>query len=896
MTHCLIALCLTCAIAAAAGDDRSRRVTIDDFLNKEYIYRTTVSPDGEWIAATVLRSRKADELHPKPRIRTGEARCDLWLIRRDGTERRNLTEGKVDLPWLRPAVWSPDGGRIAMFGTEDGTATWGVYVWDMSTKKLKRISARSVANDYGISRQWDPAWISNTSVLAAVYPENLPEGFFSWLPATKARSRAVAAWEKAERGTEPAVSALESGVGRNPGELPPSGLPEDVGPSEIQAIDVVTGRSTTLAKVVLDDYHSTDMLLSPDRSQLAVLAGVDIEPLDPKFKHGFTEMYPISQNHQHSRLGFVSIAKPGQVRWVDGDNFMRMESWSPDGKKVAVRARKALWDIETNEMFSVEAATAKARRLLSDDYKVVSADYMDLAAVWTDDNRPVVRARKTKGEGVKELQKARVDWWRIEGGNVPTHLTAAMPSVPVQLHSTGRPNQFAGVADGDLWKIDAADGSFKNLTAAFEPKVADLSMPDESGQPAIGSPEIVLRTVEDGSSRFYRLSPDSDGTASAVKIPIPPGHDTGPDVSVTLDSFTPRRSLTLFREDGPNGSFLQSSDGRSSRFSELLALNQNPAKIAWAEQQVLIEYRGVDGQLLKGVVLLPPDYEEGKRYPLVTKVYGGEVFTEKLKAVRKDLELQLLAARGYAILLPSIPLPPEGTKNDNYLDIPKGVIPAVDKAIELGIADPDRLGVMGHSYGGYSTYVMVTYTNRFKAAIAMNGPSNQTSFWGEYEAMGRYSANPQWELQHIGNTESGQSNLAVPPYEDPWGYVYNSPLFQADRINTPLIIIHGDLDFVPITQAEQMFTALYRQGKRARFLRYWGEHHDVRSPENRRNMWSEIYAWLDEFLDISRDAKGDLVWDGEKLKSRKGVPPLKPEDFTRFDQITLKKSSVRNAH
>jgi dipeptidyl aminopeptidase/acylaminoacyl peptidase len=80
-------------------------------------------------------------------------------------------------------------------------------------------------------------------------------------------------------------------------------------------------------------------------------------------------------------------------------------------------------------------------------------------------------------------------------------------------------------------------------------------------------------------------------------------------------------------------------------------------------------------------------------------------------------------------------------------------------------------------------------------------------------------------------------------------YLRNSPLSYVERVETPVMIIHGDLDVaVPIEQAEQFFSALYRQNKRARFLRYWGEGHVLDSPANIQDMWQRIYAWLDEFL------------------------------------------------
>jgi len=91
--------------------------------------------------------------------------------------------------------------------------------------------------------------------------------------------------------------------------------------------------------------------------------------------------------------------------------------------------------------------------------------------------------------------------------------------------------------------------------------------------------------------------------------------------------------------------------------------------------------------------------------------------------------------------------------------------------------------------------------------------------------------------------------MAGPPWKDPQRYVRNSPLMFANRVETPLLVLHGDLDqAVPIQQAEEFFTALQRQNKPVTFIRYLGEGHVIKSPANVKDAWQRIYAWFDEFL------------------------------------------------
>jgi dipeptidyl aminopeptidase/acylaminoacyl peptidase len=233
----------------------------------------------------------------------------------------------------------------------------------------------------------------------------------------------------------------------------------------------------------------------------------------------------------------------------------------------------------------------------------------------------------------------------------------------------------------------------------------------------------------------------------------------------------------------------------------------------------------------------------------------------------------------------------KGALDDPYLELGKGVFPAVDKVVEMGIADPKRLVVLGHSYGGYSTMGLIEQTNRFKAAIAVSGLADLVSLYGGLNGVYRYRQNGYENKipQTTAWAETGQGRMGNPPWKDLGRYLRNSPLFYVERVQTPILLIHGDLDTqASITQSEEFFAALYRQGKRARFVQYWGEGHLFISPPNIRDYWDQVYAWLDEFCDITRDQKGSLVFDGDRVKSRSGVAPLKPADFASFDQLILK--------
>jgi acetyl esterase/lipase len=192
---------------------------------------------------------------------------------------------------------------------------------------------------------------------------------------------------------------------------------------------------------------------------------------------------------------------------------------------------------------------------------------------------------------------------------------------------------------------------------------------------------------------------------------------------------------------------------------------------------------------------------------------------------------------------------PNRKASDPYLDHPKGVLPAIDKAIAMGFVDPGRLAVAGHSYGGYSSYSLITQTNRFKAAIAMAGFCNLVSLYGSLDARFRHEdATARDRLLHMVFSEAGQFRLGGPPYQDLDRYIRNSPITYTSRVTTPVMIVQGDMDYVPIQQGEEFYTAMFRQNKPASFVRYWGEGHILQSPPNILDLWERIFQWLDRFL------------------------------------------------
>jgi dipeptidyl aminopeptidase/acylaminoacyl peptidase len=187
--------------------------------------------------------------------------------------------------------------------------------------------------------------------------------------------------------------------------------------------------------------------------------------------------------------------------------------------------------------------------------------------------------------------------------------------------------------------------------------------------------------------------------------------------------------------------------------------------------------------------------------------------------------------------------------------LPNGVLPAIDALIERGIADPDRVAVLGQSDGGFTTLGLITQTTRFRSAIASASFSDLVSLYGTFYGQYRYgdSGPPlKGQLLRTLQMEKGSFDLGGPPWSKLDLYRSGSPILSVDKVQTPLMLIHGDSDFIPIQQAEQFFTSLFRQDKRATLVRYHGEGHTITTRANVLDLWRRMSDWLAETMAVRK--------------------------------------------
>jgi dipeptidyl aminopeptidase/acylaminoacyl peptidase len=309
-------------------------------------------------------------------------------------------------------------------------------------------------------------------------------------------------------------------------------------------------------------------------------------------------------------------------------------------------------------------------------------------------------------------------------------------------------------------------------------------------------------------------------------------------VAVTSDG----RHISYFAEDAKHHSDLWMSDSRFQISQRLTHLNSELDKYDMGAAQ-LIDWLSDDGERIHGALLLPSGYQEGQRYPLIVWVYGGTSGSndfDHFGLVGSGLfNLQMFATRGYAVLAPDVPQQ-LGTP---MADIGKTVLAGVNRTIEMGIADPSRLGVMGHSYGGYSTLSLIVQTKRFKAAIEVDGTADLIAFYGQMDKSGAAFG--------TSILEQGQGLMGGTPWQFLSRYIENSPVVHLDRVETPLLIVHGSEDTaVAPFLGDEVFVALRRLGKTAEYAKYEGEDHgpDNWSYANQMDLSDRMIAWFDRYL------------------------------------------------
>jgi dipeptidyl aminopeptidase/acylaminoacyl peptidase len=325
-----------------------------------------------------------------------------------------------------------------------------------------------------------------------------------------------------------------------------------------------------------------------------------------------------------------------------------------------------------------------------------------------------------------------------------------------------------------------------------------------------------------------------DGPPSVVFQPVRGTFGQG----VTFNRAGTYAGLAMQAPDEPVEAYvMQVSSMKPVRVS---AANVDLPKTGIGETRV-IRWKSKDGKEIEGLLTLPVNYHKSKKYPLILNIHGGPsgAFNETFIGASGLYPIASFAARGWAVLRAN----PRGSTNyglpfraSNVNDWGGGdfedLMSGVDAVIQMGVADPNRMAVMGWSYGGYMTNWVITQTNRFKCAAAGAGLSNLISMWGTNDI-------PTTLDDYFDGTW----------YEQPERYIKMSPLAHVGNVTTPELVLHGEADIrVPTSQGYEMYHALKRKGVPAEMVVYPRTPHGPQEPKFVLDIMHRHIDWVAKYL------------------------------------------------
>ena len=407
---------------------------------------------------------------------------------------------------------------------------------------------------------------------------------------------------------------------------------------------------------------------------------------------------------------------------------------------------------------------------------------------------------------------------------------------------------------GSVSEDDSTKMSFSPMR--WSPDDQNILMSSQTGwhilSPDDGGLELVLPLEEDEESRpsrsvqswsedgryiYFTYSASAEWQRGLKRLDL----QSGVIETMMLDenlyrsfNFSDDGGTVIYRmSDGNRPDEIWAASENFSERKQLTDLNSQLADLPLSKTE-LIEYLDIDGNTLYGILYYPVGYEPGRKYPLVAEIY--EQFFDN----GYNENMNLITAQGWFGFRPSVRFE-EGFPGEAWL---KAVPSAINKLVDRGIVDNDKIGVYGQSYGGYAVNLLITQTDRFAAAANVSGKVNMISFLGD---------SPRITTRNYRAAEIGQDRIGATLWEQPQKYIEHSAIMFADRINTPLLMLSGEGDWnVPATNQREMYYALRRLGKEVVWVNYMSGGHGAgraSSAEDFVDHWERMFDWFREYFD-----------------------------------------------
>lgn len=794
-----------CALAVSTMA-QARPYTVDDALHLENLGPSLIDPTGRWLIQEV--EGPYDEAASFANgNNTRPAHAQLLRV-----DLHDPGPGVSAFPQSRAAGYiagpfSPSGRYLAVY--HDEGPTWRLGILTVATRKVRWLAFGAEFADRGDTL----AWRSDTELVALALPPG--DRYYKERLAQSAMAQTPALWSQAA-----------SGQGRTD-RMVGSGAFIDIHPTDpvrrLVIIDAASGRVRTLGEGGFERLS-----LSEDQRHLAVIEAYGRIPLLP------TQLISPGTPFRRTRLRlFDLVTGLGTTPCSDQEPLANSLRWSPAGDQALVflRPTGAAWPKGAISLITSRSCNALPLGALRPTTSLAGTaaapethfDWLGAA--------PIVLAKQGS---------ERSDWFAI-GVGAPKNLTGGFQVAP------GDP--AAVIAGRAIFLVNhrpvavTAAGRTTSLDAPplnpLRPRRPNLSQPLPAEGASHGAQ--LYATARSGAT----LSLWAVSGEGAVELLRALGEGQTPIAAA--DGVLVTRS-----SDGAGVETIQVWT-RDGRHAEAISINRSLASIDFVSPRA-IEHRGPNGEALKSWLYLPAISRSRERPPLLVMAYPSASYGEPPYAGRPGLfvsvsdNVQLAVAHGYAVLVPSLPLTEGATDPGRGWDT--AIFAIVDQIGRTGLVDTDRVAYWGHSFGGYVGLMMATQTSRFKALIASAPVSDLMSFRADgWPAAWLNPEGVEAAQGWAGWSELGiQGHMLATPWQNRERYIENSPVFLADRVQTPVLLVHGDQDASSIGQSREMFSDLYRLNKDALFITFYGEGHTVSSPPNYRAYADAAYRFLDTYL------------------------------------------------
>ncbi len=595
-------------------------------------------------------------------------------------------------------------------------------------------------------------------------------------------------------------------------------LQENAMNSDVWLIDLASGRSLQLTRAPKRDNAPE---WSPDGKRIAFLS-------DRKDKVNIWLISPEGgEAEAATKFDKLSVSN---FRWLpDGSGFVFIAA-DPETSEEEKR-KKDKEDVilveknyKYNRLYLFKLGDKEPKKLTTADYHVTNFDISRDGKWVAFTHQPTPR--------VPDFTRADVKLLELASGTIRELVTRLGSDSNPRFSPDGEWIAFSSSFGRDpwhgnsvLWLVKPDGSGLRNLSEPFDEE------PEDAEWSADGK-WIYYDAGQGVSNRLFRIE------VASGKWEVLSDHDRG-KASDDWDLEPKGRFIATTFEDPETPEEIYRLDLAAKKLDKLTSVNADFVGVA--PKTEVLRYKSFDGMEIEGLVARPKDFQAGKRYPLLVVIHGGPagVFQTTFTPRRGAYPIFAFTDQGYVVFMPN----PRGSggygekfrqanvKDWGYGDY-KDIMAGVDELIKQGVADADKMGVMGWSYGGYMTSWVVSQTARFKAASMGAGLSNLISMYGTTDI-------PQFSEAYFG----------AKPWEDPELYLKHSAIRFVNQAKTPTLIQHGQEDRrVPISQGEEFYQALKDVGVPTEMVVYPRQPHGIQEPRLIKDTLQRNLNWFNKWL------------------------------------------------